>query len=76
MENTEHKEGELTKTIENQTAKIPSDTFLFTAGGVIAISLVLKLMKKKDDANFVGQWVAPILLLGIYNKLVKQLGHD
>ena len=76
MENPEHKEGELTKTIENQTAKIPSDTFLFTAGGVIAISLALKLMKKKDDANFVGQWVAPILLLGIYNKLVKQLGHD
>ena len=76
MENPEHKEGELTKTIENQTAKLPSDTFLFAAGGVIAISLALKLMRKKDDANFVGQWVAPILLLGIYNKLVKQLGND
>ena len=76
MENQEHKEGELTKNIENQTAKLPSDTFLFTAGGVIAISLALKLMRRKDDANFVGQWVAPILLLGIYNKLVKQLGND
>jgi hypothetical protein len=76
MENQEHKEGELTKSIENQTAKLPSDTFLFTAGGVIAISLALKLMKKNNNANFVGQWVAPILLLGIYNKLVKQLGND
>lgn len=76
MENQKHKEGEVTKTIENQTAKLPSDTFLFTAGGVIAISLVLKLMRKKDNALFVGQWVAPILLLGIYNKLVKQLGND
>lgn len=76
MENPEHKEGEVTKTIENQTAKLPSDTFLFTAGGVIVISLALKLMRKKEDANFVGQWVAPILLLGIYNKLVKQLGND
>ena len=76
MENPEHKEGELTKSIENQTAKLPSDTFLFVAGGVIAISFALKLMHKKDDANFVGQWVAPILLLGIYNKLVKQLGND
>lgn len=76
MENPSHKEGELTKTIENQTAKLPSDAFLFTAGGVIAISLVLKLMKKRDNALFVGQWVAPILLLGIYNKLVKQLGND
>ena len=55
MENTEHKEGELTRIIENQTAKLPSDTFLFVAGGVIAISLALKLMRKKDDANFVGQ---------------------
>lgn len=76
MENPEHKEGELTKTIENQTAKLPSDTFLFTAIGVIGISLALKLMRRKDDANFVGQWVAPILLLGIYNKLVKQSGND
>jgi hypothetical protein len=76
MENSEHKEGELTKKIENQTAKLPSDTFLFTAGGAIAIALALKLMKKNDNANFVGQWVAPILLLGIYNKLVKQLGND
>jgi hypothetical protein len=76
MENQEHKEGELTKKIENQTAKLPSDTFLFTAGGAIAIALALKLMKKNDNANFVGQWVAPILLLGIYNKLVKQLGND
>jgi hypothetical protein len=76
MENPEHKEGEVTKTIENQTAKLPSDTFLFTAGGVIVISLALKLMRKQADANFVGQWVAPILLLGIYNKLVKQLGND
>jgi hypothetical protein len=76
MENSEHKEGELTKTIENQTAKLPSDTFLFTAGGVILASLALKLMRRKHTALFVGQWVAPILLLGIYNKLVKQLGND
>jgi len=24
----------------------------------------------------VGQWVAPFLLLGIYNKMVKQHGSD
>jgi hypothetical protein len=24
----------------------------------------------------IGQWVAPFLLFGIYNKLVKQEGHD
>jgi hypothetical protein len=27
-------------------------------------------------ALFVGQWAAPFLLLGIYNKMVKQHGSD
>ncbi len=76
MENSEHKEGKLTKAIENQTAKLPSDTYLIGAGVAVAISLTLKMMGKKPEALFVGQWVAPILLLGVYNKLVKQLGSD
>jgi len=76
MENLEHKEGAVTKAIENQTAKLPSDTYLIGAGVAIAISLTLKIMGKKPEALFVGQWVAPILLLGVYNKLVKQSGSD
>jgi len=76
MKNLEHKEGTITKSIENQTAKLPSDTYLIGAGIAVAISLTLKLMDKKAEALFVGQWVAPILLLGVYNKLVKQLGSD
>jgi len=71
MDNSKEKEDVLTKKIEEQTTKIPSDVFLFSAFGAIGISFVLKCMNKKDDANFVGQWVAPILLLGIYNKIVK-----
>jgi hypothetical protein len=39
-------------------------------------SLTLKLLKQDHLALFVGQWAAPFLLLGIYNKLVKQQGHD
>ncbi len=76
MQNLEHKEGTVTKAIENQTAKLPSDTFLIGAGVAIATSLTLKIMGKKSEALFVGQWAAPILLLGIYNKLVKQQGSD
>lgn len=76
MKNSEHKEGVVTKSIENQTAKLPSDTYLIGAGVAIAISLTLKIMGKKPEALFVGQWVAPILILGVYNKLVKQLGSD
>jgi hypothetical protein len=29
------------------------------------------LLDRKTWANFVGQWVPTILILGIYNKLVK-----
>ena len=76
MQNSDHKEGELTKKIENQTAKLPSDTFLFTAMGAMALSLALKCTGRKDDAVFVGQWVAPILIMGVYDKLVKQSGND
>jgi len=39
-------------------------------------SLTLKFMGRKHTALFIGQWAAPFLLLGIYNKLVKLEGHD
>jgi hypothetical protein len=42
----------------------------------MAISLGLKAAKKEHEALFVGQWAAPFLLLGIYNKLVKLHGSD
>ncbi len=36
--------------IERQTAKLPSDTFLWAAGASIIGSLVLKSMKRETDA--------------------------
>ncbi len=72
----EKKEGPVAKTIENQTAKIPSDVFLWSALGSMGASLILKIARKEKTALFVGQWAAPFLLLGVYNKLVKQEGHE
>jgi hypothetical protein len=72
----DRKEGRVAKAIESQTAKLPSDLFLWTSIGVMATSLTLKLMGKKHTALFIGQWAAPFLLFGIYNKLVKLEGHD
>ena len=74
--NPEHREGPVAKAIESETAKLPSDLFLWTSAGVMAASLTLKLLGKKNTALFIGQWVAPFLLFGIYNKLVKLEGHD
>jgi len=69
-------EGSVAKGIEKQTAKIPSDVFLWAAVGSMAASLTLKIAGRKHDALFVGQWAAPFLLFGLYNKLVKVAGHD
>jgi hypothetical protein len=74
--NKEHKEGPVARAIEEQTAKLPSDLFLWAALGSMGVSLALKIMKKDEEALFVGQWPAPFLLLGLYNKLVKLEGHD
>lgn len=72
----DHKEGEATKAIEKQTSKVPSTVFLGAALTSMGASLTLKLLKKNKTALFVGQWAAPFLLLGIYNKIVKLEGHD
>ncbi|GAB4022883.1 hypothetical protein [Spirosoma koreense] len=74
--NPEHKEGPVATAIEEQTAKLPSDLFLWASLGSMAISLVLQANGDRTRSLFVGQWAAPFLLLGLYNKLVKLEGHD
>jgi hypothetical protein len=71
-----HAEGTVARTIEQQTAKMPSDMFLWAALGSIGASAVLQMMGKKKASIFVGEWVSPFLLLGVYNKIVKVAGSD
>jgi hypothetical protein len=71
-----HREGGLAKPIEDMTAKIPSDTFLWLAWGSVLISLVTWLSGRRTTAAFIGLWAPTLLIHGLYNKLVKQLGHD
>jgi hypothetical protein len=42
----------------------------------ILTSLTLKVFGDDHRSLFVGQWAPVLLILGIYNKLVKQLGSD
>lgn len=74
--NPQHKEGPVAEAIEEQTAKLPSDIFLWAALAAMGTSLTLQLMGKRHVSLFIGQWPAPFLLLGLYNKLVKLEGHD
>jgi hypothetical protein len=72
----EHREGTVARSIEQQTAKLPSDLFLWAAFGSIAGSLVFKLSGKNHEALFIGQWAPTFLMLGLYNKLVKLHGSE
>lgn len=73
---SDHREGALAKMIEDQTARLPSDTFLWAAGASIVGAMVLKLSGKHHDSLFVGQWAPTFLILGLYNKLVKVAGSE
>lgn len=76
-ENAEqHTEGAVARTIEQQTAKLPSDIFLWAALGSMGVSAILQLTGKQKTSLFLGQWAAPFLLLGVYNKIVKVAGSD
>ena len=70
------KEDQITSLMESYSSKLPSSFFLGAAFASIIGSLILKMQSKDENALFVGQWTAPFLLLGIYNKMVKQHGSD
>ena len=70
------REDDVTGMIESQTSQIPSSAYLGAALGSMAIAAILKIAGKHQSALFVGQWAAPFLLMGVYNKMVKQHGSD
>jgi hypothetical protein len=72
----DHSEGQVARAIEEQTARVPSDTFLWAAVGAMGTSLTFQLMGNTKVSLFVGQWVPTLLIFGLYNKIVKELGHD
>ena len=72
----ESQEDQFTAAIENTTSKVPSSAFLALALASMAVSATYQALSRKHESLFIGQWAAPFLLLGIYNKMVKQHGSD
>ncbi len=70
----EHAEAPTARLIEQQSAKIPSHWFLIAALGAMATSLALEVSGRTRASQFVGRWPTPLLVMGMYNKLVKTLG--
>jgi hypothetical protein len=69
-------EDTYTGAIEGQTSRVLSSVFLGFALGSMVASAILKIMDKDAWALFVGRWAAPFLIMGNYNKMVKQHGSD
>jgi hypothetical protein len=72
----EIEEDKVTSWVESYSAQLPSSCYLIAAAASIAASLTAKFQRNNHNALFFGQWVAPFLLLGIYNKMAKQHGSD
>jgi hypothetical protein len=70
------REDRVTGTLEAQTSRLPSSAFLTAAIGSMAASALLRWAGKKELALFIGEWVPTILIMGVYNKMVKQHGSD
>ena len=71
-----HSEGKVARTIEDQTARLPSDSFLWAALATVGVATALHVKGRTLTGLIVGQCVAPFLLFGIYNKIVKVAGSD
>lgn len=69
----EHAEDQFTRLIEQQTAKLPSDFFLFMAIGSMGLSLLFEVTGRHDASRFVGMWAPALLTMGVYNKVVKTI---
>lgn len=66
-------EGKTTEQVEKVTGRVPSLLYLGLAVGSMAASAGLMLTGRKQIGNFVGQWAPSILIIGLYNKLVKEI---
>jgi hypothetical protein len=76
-------EGKTTRAIEKQTSRAPSGVYLALAIGSMAASAVIMLTEQprfgarmmggrhSGLATFVGQWAPTLLIMGLYNKVVK-----
>jgi hypothetical protein len=85
-ESNEQREIRGAHLIERQTAKVPSDLFVWASLASIAGSFILQSTAQRRYLGmpsrrgqlslFIGQWAPTFLMLGVYSKLSKLLGTE
>lgn len=76
MSNNKPQEGNATVAVEKKTSKIPLDGLSVCRLRRIGSLCRMMCRGRKSTALLVGQWAAPLLIMGLYNKVVKTEGHD
>ncbi len=66
-------EDRVTTKVEEQTSKVPSLLYFGFAVSAMAASAALVLTGRKQLGNFIGQWAPSILVIGVYNKIAKEI---
>lgn len=67
------KRGRQVQHLPTQSLRVvPSDVFLWAAGGSILVSLAMKLFGRNQDSLFVGEWAPTLVSLGV---LARMLGR-
>jgi len=69
-------EGPVARAIEKRTSRIPSDIFLWAALGFIGASAAMQMVNRRGGGLLLAQLAPTLLLLGVYNKLVKVAGSE
>ena len=64
--------GQASPSSRRRRPESPGIFFLGLAGASIIGSLASFIAGRKQLANLVGEWVPTVLLLGLYNKFVKE----
>lgn len=72
----DREEDPITKRIESVTTNIPSSAFLGLAFGAMGAAWFLNGMRYRQEAQLLGQIAPAILIMGLYNKLVKLEGSE
>ena len=72
----EHTEGPSRSPPNRRRASCRPTRFSGPRLTAIGVSATLQMMGKQSASVFVGQWAPTLLILGLYNKLVKQHGSD
>ena len=76
----ERLEAEMRRLGQSLSELLPMDEMArrydFRGDEDVSMQDAMKLMGRDKDAQFIGHWVPTILILGLYNKLVKVQGSD